>query len=124
MASYNDISLGESGSPILLNVFARKFTEGYLEIAREARTASGRAVKDITAIKKQFTIAYDLIEHTNLEQLATLYEAETELILDVKRPDASTDSYTVLLKPFNHQRAFNVPGTTYWSGVTLEMEEV
>lgn len=124
MAVYNDIWLGPSGSPQLLTPYGRKLRESYNEIARSERTADGTLVKDIKAQKKTFTITYDFIENSNLVAIAALFELEDELVLTVKRPDASTDDYTVLLQPFEHERATLAPGTTYWEGVTLVMDEV
>jgi len=118
----NDIYLGESGSEVLLSAFAREFTQRRIEVSREDRTASGRLVKDIRAIKLGFSISYDMISHTDLTVIADLYDLEDELSLIVTRPDFSQDTYTVLLKPFDQTRVKSV-GCGYWGGVALELEE-
>jgi hypothetical protein len=119
----NDIHLGVSGSEALLTPFGRSFGEGMQEISREERTASGRLVRDITATKRKFTIEYDLISHTDLESIAGLYNLQGELSLKITRPTGAVNTYTVLLKPFDRKRVASY-GCGYWSGVTLDMEEV
>lgn len=119
----NDIKLGESGSEYLLSAYAREFTEGMVAVTREGRTASGRLVRDVTATKRKFTLAYELISQDDLDTFGTLYALDDELSLLVTRPDSSIDSYTVLLQPFDKTRAKSV-GMDYWTGVTIEMEEV
>ena len=119
----NDLQLGESGSEILLSAYGREFTENMIAVTREDRTASGRLVRDIRATKRKFTITYDLIHNDDLEAIATLYDLDDELSLIVTRHDSSQDTYTVLLKPFDKTRAKSV-AMDYWTGVTIELEEV
>lgn len=119
----NDISLGLTGSEILLNPLARTFSEGLLEFSRKERTASARLVTDIRAIKKSFALVYSFISHEDVEQMATLYELKAELSLLVARPDSTVDDYAVILQPFRKKRARSV-GMKYWSDVQFDMEEV
>jgi len=44
------------------------------EIAREGRTASGRLVKDIIAVKKVFTLEYNALTAEQVQTLLTEYE--------------------------------------------------
>jgi len=119
----NDIKLGESGSEVLLSAFAREFSEHLVAVTREDRTASGRLVRDVIATKRKFTMAYELIHQDDLDTFGTLYALDDELSLLVTRPDSTIDSYTVLLQPFDTTRAKSV-GMDYWTGVTIEVEEV
>lgn len=123
MSQVNDIYLGEASSEVLLSAFARTFTQGIIELSREERTASGRLVRDVIATKKTFTIAYEEITHTNLEVIATLYDLQDELSLIISYSDYTTSTFTVLLRPFNKERARAV-NMNYWSGVELELNEV
>ena len=119
----NDLKLGVAGSEALLSIFARTFSEGYLERAREERTASGRLVKDIIAIKTTWSIKYDYIADADLAVIRVLYNLCAELSFLVTRPSAAVDSYTVILKPFTWDRAPGY-GMKYWEGVSIDMEEV
>ena len=119
----NDLRLGAIGAEILLTPFARRFKSGWIELARTERTASGRFVKDIRARKRKWSIEYDYITQADLEAIETVYAYESELGFIVTLPDTSTESFTVLMGPFDKDRAKAVDGG-YWSGVTLEIEEV
>ena len=119
----NDLYLGEIGIENLLPMEGRTFTEGYNEIAREERTASGRLVKEITARKKRFIVEYSLIDDNELQTILSLYELDTELEFTVRRIDETVDKYIVLLMPFDQSRILSV-GDGLWGDVALEMNEV
>jgi hypothetical protein len=119
----NDIYLGAAGSEILLPFLGRKFTEGEIEIAREGRTQSGRRVKDVVAVKKEWSLQFSLIDDSDLQDLITLSELQTELSLKITRMDDSVDTYTVLIKPFDRQRILTV-NDGLWGNVKLQIEEV
>ena len=123
MPKPNDIYLGAAGSEILLSDFGRTFSEGFIEFAREDRTASARLVKDIIARKRRFTITYSLVDGSDLEDLEDLYEIDSVLNLIVTYKTGTSVTYSVLLKPFERSRVLAV-GDTLWAGVTLEMEQV
>jgi hypothetical protein len=118
----NKIFLGYEGVVTELTAYGRTYSESWVEISRTDRTASGRLVQDITAKKKRFTLDYDLIPHTELEDIAEYYAFDDELQLIVNRPDDTQDTYTVIMRPFDQERA-RAKGA-HWSGVSIEMEEV
>ena len=117
-----DILLGLPGQEQLLTRIGRTYSEGRNEIARQDRTASGRAVKDIVAVKKTFKLAYEMIDGDNLRILEAIAALNTELSLISHYEDGPV-TYAVLLKPFDRQRVLST-GTGLWSGVTLEAEEI
>ena len=51
---------------IELSPMGRKLVERDIEISREARTASGKLVSDVIAIKKRFTLNYSVITNLSL----------------------------------------------------------
>lgn len=121
---YNDIYLGLiSGIEYLLPMGGRTFREGFIELSRSDRTASGRAVKDIIALKKRFTCTYEMISENDLQTILTLYLLETELQLTIRRFDDTVDKYTILLIPFDYERILITNGGL-WGNVLLEMEQV
>lgn len=121
---YNDIYLGLiSGIEYLLPMGGRTFREGFIELSRSDRTASGRGVKDIIALKKKFTCNYEMITENDLQQILTLYLLETELQLTIRRFDDTVDKYTILLLPFDYERILITNGGL-WGNVLLEMEQV
>jgi hypothetical protein len=120
--SANDIYLGLAGAETLLSPFGRKFSRSPIEITREDRTASGRKVKDIVAIKYKFTLQYDLIDDADVRIFQHLYGLDSELSLKVTTP-TGVSTYTVMLAPFSQERVTAV-GSGLWSGVTIEMEQV
>jgi len=121
--SLNDIYLGPSGNETLLSAAGRKFSRSPIEIAREDRTASGRAVKDIVALKWKFTLQYELIDNADLVTLQGLYDLKSALSLKVRKLNNTFDTFTVLLKPFASDRVTAI-GTGLWGNVTVELEQV
>ena len=123
MALKNDIYLGPSGAETLLSPLGRKFSQGYMEFARADRTASGRGVKDISAQKRKFTLAYDVIDNAQLETLKTYFELQATLSLIVTQQTGATVTYTVLPAPFDWERLLAC-GSGLWAGLSLELEQV
>ncbi|MCO4819779.1 MAG: hypothetical protein KC517_09155 [Bacteroidetes bacterium] len=119
----NDIYLGLPGLEYLLSSFGRVLTEGTEEITREGRTASGRKVKERTARKKKFNLAWSVIDQADLETLYTILELNSELSIQLRRPDSSVDTYTVLMQPFDHTRLLAV-GNGLWADLSIDLEEV
>ncbi len=134
MSAKGDIYLGALGSEVLITAFGRSFTIKDTEISRQERTASGRLVKDIIAVKKNFTLAYDMIDGADLETLLTIYDLQSELSLLVYNedlpettttgsPGAYADAYTVLMEPIDRTRMLLLD-TGLWGGVSIELSEV
>jgi hypothetical protein len=122
MAS-GDIKLGVLGSEAMLSPGGRTFTEGRLELAREDRTASGKLVKEIIAVKKTFKLDYELIDGDDLAAIITLYNLQSELSLLVYEEGSVLSSYTIRMKPFDRTRILAI-GIGLWGNVTFEMEQV
>ena len=135
MANAGDIYLGLAGSEMLITPIGRTFKVDAIELARKERTASGKLVKDIIALKRQITLDYSYIDGDNLEIFLDMYDLESELSLIVYDSDYdagggtttvsddTVQSYTVLMQPINYQRVL-VTGNGLWSGVSIVLEEV
>lgn len=115
------IWLGRNGNEQLLPLMSRSFEESEFEILREGRTASGRYVADILAIKKRFRINYDLVTNDIFNTLKDIYDLGDVLKIIIERKDGTLDDYFVKLRPFRRERLM---GGRYWEGITLELEEV
>jgi len=117
----NDIYLGLAGSEILLTPIDRKYSESKVPIERAQRTASGRLVKDITAVKIKFNISYATLKDADLIQLSNIYSLETELNLKVTKPQGVV-SYTVHMGPFDQSRIKAIHGGL-WGDVSFDLEQ-
>lgn len=126
-----EIYLGLSGSEQLISPFGRKFSIVTEEIGREQRTASGRLVKDIVAIKNKITLTYDTIDGDALTQFLDLYDLAEELSLLVYFASSPTtddesayyDQYTVLMAPIARERLLLL-SDGLWTGVQIVLSEV
>jgi hypothetical protein len=138
MPRKGDIYLGALGSEELVSAFGRVLTINPVEIARSQRTASGKLVKEVIAEKKQFTLAYSVIDGTDLQQFIDFYDLDSELSLliytrDELTPTTSTtttsapgtfyDAYTVLMQPIDRTRLLLLD-TGLWGNVNIVLEEV
>ena len=74
-----DIYLGLADAEALVSPFGRKLQITDEEIGREQRTASGRLVRDITAVKKKIVLAYETIDGDALAAFIDLYFLYSEL---------------------------------------------
>jgi len=133
MANKGDIYLGLEGSESLLTPFGRKYSIDDEQIIREGRTANGRLVRDIIAVKKTITLKYDLIGGTDLATLLTIYNLNAELSLLVyhtsdeggttAEPGVNYDQYYVLMDSLQRTREL-LASDGLWSGVTVTLKEV
>jgi len=118
-----DIYLGVAASEVLLPATGRTFTEKFEELSREQRTANGRLVRDVIAIKKIVRMSYELVDGDDLDTFKMLYELQAELSFIHQRTNSTQDTYTVLLRPFDYTRlVLLAPGL--WTGAVLELAEV
>ena len=117
------IWLGRPGMEILMPHLNRTFVEQDTEISTKSRTASGRLVEDIVAVKKVFNITYGTLKDEDLEALKELYKIGDMLSLKVERNSGNIETYTVKMSPFNRQRLI-IATRWYWNGVTITLEEV
>lgn len=118
-----DIYLGIEGSETLLSPFGRRFAIAADEIGREDRTASGRLVRDVVAVKHKITLAYEVIDGEALTAFLDLYDLEQELSLLIYTDPDVYDQYYVLMRPIARERLL-VTGEGLWSGVTIELLEI
>ncbi|MBU9711058.1 hypothetical protein [Evansella tamaricis] len=117
------IKLGRKNQEEELNKGIITLGEEDIEISREDRTASGRLVRDIIAIKKRFSLSYGVLEGEDLEQLSRLYNLQVPLNLIIERESGSNDSYEVVFRPFARSN-FLRTGEWYWRGISVTLEEV
>ena len=121
----NKIWLGLPGNEQLLPAMGRKLSVEDFEITNENRTASGKLVRDVTAVKKRFKIDYSFVTNNILTQLRQLYELgiNNNLNLKIEQEDSSIDEYEVVFRPFSRSR-YLIGNKWFWEGISIELEEV
>ena len=121
----NRIWLGLPGNEQLLPAMGRKLSVEDFEITNENRTASGKLVRDVTAVKKRFKIDYSFVTNDILTQLRQLYELgiNNNLNLKIEQEDSSIDEYEVVFRPFSRSR-YLIGNKWFWEGISIELEEV
>lgn len=119
------IWLGLPGNEQLLPAMGRKLSVEDFEITNENRTASGKLVRDVTAVKKRFKIDYSFVTNDILTQLRQLYELgiNNNLNLKIEQEDSSIDEYEVVFRPFSRSR-YLIGDKWFWEGISIELEEV
>lgn len=119
------IWLGTLGNEQLLSTMGRRFAIEDFEISKEQRTASGRLVKEVIAVKKRFTLEYSFVTNAILKQLKELYQAgiRNNLNLKIEQEDGSIEEYEVVFRPFSRSR-YLIGDKWYWEGISIELEEV
>lgn len=136
MAQAGEIYLGVAGSLQLITPIGRSYSVSNIELSRQERTASGKLVKDIIAVKKKITLDYGFISSEDLSFFLDMYDLQTELTITVydamydgsdgttttTSPD-TVNSYVVLMSPIDYSRVLVTNGGL-WSGVKIILEEV
>jgi hypothetical protein len=119
------IWLGTLGNEQLLSTMGRRFAIEDFEISKERRTASGRLVKEVIAVKKRFTLGYSFVTNAILKQLKELYQSgiHNHLNLKIEQEDGSIEEYEVVFRPFSRLR-YLIGSQWYWEGISIELEEV
>lgn len=119
------IWLGPPGNEQLLPAMGRKLSVEDFEITNENRTASGKLVRDVKAVKKRFKIDYSFVTNDILTQLRQLYELgiNNNLNLKIEQEDSSIDEYEVVFRPFSRSR-YLIGNKWFWEGISIELEEV
>lgn len=119
------IWLGLPGNEQLLPAMGRKLSVEDFEITNENRTASGKLVRDVTAVKKRFKIDYSFVTNDILTQLRQMYELgiNNNLNLKIEQEDSSIDEYEVVFRPFSRSR-YLIGNKWFWEGISIELEEV
>jgi predicted phage-related endonuclease len=120
------IWLGTPGNEQLLPTMGRQFAEEDFEAkVIERRVASGRLVKEVSAVKKRFRLDYSFVTNAILKQLKELYQSgiHNNLNLKIEQEDGSIEEYEVVFRPFSRSR-YLIGDTWYWEGISIELEEV
>ena len=119
------IWLGTPGNEQLLPTMGRRFAVEDFEISKERRAASGRLIKEVTDVKKIFTLEYSFVTNAILKQLKELYQSgiRSNLNLKIEQEDGSIEEYEVVFRPFSRSR-YLIGDTWYWEGISIELEEV
>ena len=120
------IWLGTPGNEQLLPTMGRRFAEEDFEAkVMERRVASGRLVKEVSAVKKRFRLDYSFVTNAILKQLKELYHSSlrNNLNLKIEQEDGSIEEYEVVFRPFSRSR-YLIGDTWYWEGISIELEEV
>lgn len=121
--STGSIWLGNAGSEILMPNIGRTFSELDNEITRENRTASGKLVIDVVAIKKEFTLEYSTVTDGVLDTLKTVYAIGGTLSIKVERKDGTINTYTVRMRPFGRKRVLTAQ-EWLWDSISIKLEEI
>lgn len=121
----NRIWLGLSGNEQLLPEMGRRLNVEDFEIAKEERTASGRLVRDVIAVKKRFKIDYRFVTNAILEQLRQIYLSGIgkSLRLKIEREDSTIEECEIAFRPFSRSR-YLVGKQWFWEGISIELEEI
>ena len=119
------IWLGLPGDEQLLPEMGRRLSEEDFEIRNEQRTASGRLIRDVIAVKKRFKLDYSFATNAILKQLKQIYQAgiNGNLVLKIEQEDGSIEQYEVVSRPFSRSR-YLVGDKWFWEGISIELEEV
>ena len=120
------IWLGTPGNEQLLPTMGRRFAEEDFEAkVMERRVASGRLVKEVSAVKKRFRLDYSFVTNEILKQLKQIYLSgvNNNLNLKVEQEDGSIEEYEVVFRPFSRSR-YLIGDKWYWEGISIELEEV
>lgn len=119
------IWLGLPGNEQLLPAMGRKLSVEDFEIKNEQRTASGRLIRDVIAVKKRFKLDYSFATNAILKQLKQIYQAgiNGNLVLKIEQEDGSIEQYEVVSRPFSRSR-YLVGDKWFWEGISIELEEV
>jgi predicted amino acid racemase len=119
---YNRVRIVYGVKEVILTPYGRSFEVGEEYIERSERAANGEMRRDITAIKKTFTLSYDLVDGEMLKTLEALKAHGDTMILHLETQDGD-DPYTVLMRSYNRKRVI-ARGGGLWSGVVVEFVEV
>lgn len=119
-----DLKLGQPGYEVNLPLRSRTFEEAEVEVGKGMRTASGRLVTDIIAVKKKFTITYGLLKDSELKALKDLYDLKRSLNFVVANKDGTQRAYTVRMLPISSRQRLVIDDDWYWQGVKVELEEI
>jgi len=121
----SSIWLGPPGNEQLLPEMGRRLSEEDFEIRNEQRTASGRLIRDVIAVKKRFKLDYSFATNAILKQLKQIYQAgiNGNLVLKIEQEDGSIEQYEVVSRPFSRSR-YLVGDKWFWEGISIELEEV
>ena len=90
------------------------------QIGREGRTVSGRLVKDVVAVKKQFVLNYIGMTAAQAEIFKTEYDRKQ--FLSFKYPDRG-ETRTAIVWFAQLPRELFAEFLTFWSNVTIVLEE-
>jgi len=122
--SAGDVSLGQSGLETVLPRAGLSFAYSDSEIATEQRAADGTLTSDLRAVKRHWEISYDQgCLGSVLDTFLALYDLHEELSLIVLNEDATTSTYTVVMRPLGPARDL-VRDIWLWSGVKIVLDEV
>jgi hypothetical protein len=126
MSAAPKIELGPTALTLVtLSNFGRLFTTGEIELSREERTASGRLVRDVIAVKRRWVLSYSLIDEDEMEVLIGMYTRQAPLVLRRWFNEMSTADYNVLMRPSDRTRLLHSPDNgSLWENVSFEFEEI
>ena len=121
MAS-GDIKLGLTGSEITLPSYGRQLTISDIELKKVQTMASGKEVEDIIGYKKEFAIAYEVLEGSDLEAVLALYDLHADLNLIITNRAGSEITYAnVILEPIPQIRELCHASLWLWANPVLKL---
>lgn len=93
----------------------------YIEISKSERTASGRLVKDIVAIKKQFSIPYIGLKPSDAQIFINVYESGEPVEFEYQDLGQTK---TAMVYVVGLPREIYSPKPDYTANITITLEEV
>jgi hypothetical protein len=115
----SDFHLGLVGNEQVLPV-PKTFRIEPQQITRDGRTASGRLVKDVIAVKNRFVLAYTGLTAAQAEILRTEYARNQ--FLSFKYPDRGQErTATVWFSELPRELRYQL--LSHWNNVTITLDE-
>lgn len=96
---------------------------GQYRISKAERTAAGKMMMEIIAIKRSVTLKYNLIAETNLKVILDELESRTFHSLTYPDPQSGSKTITVYVGDIKENAWQTVGGVRYWRDVSIGLVE-
>lgn len=116
-----DLTLGSVPLPIQ----GIKYSPGWIDYEKKARTINNTLVSDLVAFKRKFTISWDNpLDGSFMADLLDMYIAKQDLTFVETQSDLTTVSYTVHIDIASEYLREIASGNYAFSGFKITLEEV
>jgi len=100
-----------------------KLDIGIQRISRAERTASGRMVIDVIAIKRTVNLEYNVIDGSSLATILNALESRAFHVLRYPDSQGGERTITVHAGEISKTRWRTIAGVQFWQGVTIGLTE-